>query len=263
MPDADPRVYLAEERTLLAWIRTALAITGLGFVIARFGLFLRELVPLGSSPVSSGFSPRFGIALVVMGVLVNLLACLGHVRRLQSLKRAGLIVESPSPLATSVALLLAIAGLAMAFYLATRTVISPSGGTQEQTAMPTDSGIISRPSSRPVPETLNRLEAVLRNKAINIFARVDHAGEAAKVGLTLRPTEVLIFGNPKAGTPVMVAAPTAAIDLPLKALAWQDAEGKVWLSYTDPAFLARRFGLTDVQVAPIEGVGALIDQSLK
>ena len=129
--------------------------------------------------------------------------------------------------------------------------------------MQTDNGIISRPSSRPVPETLDRLEAVLRIKAITIFARVDHAGEAQKVGLALPPTQVLIFGNPNAGTAIMQAAPAAAIDLPLKALAWQDADGKVWLSYNDPAFFARRFGLADAQVAPVAAVGALVEQALK
>jgi uncharacterized protein (DUF302 family)/uncharacterized membrane protein YidH (DUF202 family) len=264
MPEADPRTYLAEERTLLAWIRTALAVTAFGFVVARFGLFLSALAPsLGTQLEPSGFSPTVGISLIAMGVLVNLLACFGHVKRVQSLKRAGLILETPSTPGIAVALLLAMVGIALAVYLATQTVIHPQGAGKEQTSMLTGSGIISRPSSHPVPETLDRLEAVLRNKAISVFARVDHSGEAAKVGLTLPPTQVLIFGNPKAGTPVMLAAPTAAIDLPLKALAWQDADGKVWLSYTDPAFLARRFGLTDAQVAPIAGVGALIDQALQ
>ena len=129
--------------------------------------------------------------------------------------------------------------------------------------MLTGNGIISRPSSRTVQETLDRLEDVLRSKDITIFARVDHAGEAAKVKLTLPPTQVLIFGSPRAGTSIMVAAPTAAIDLPLKALAWQDADGKVWLSYNDPAYFAGRFGLTDAQAAPIARVGQLVEQALK
>jgi uncharacterized protein (DUF302 family) len=124
-------------------------------------------------------------------------------------------------------------------------------------------GITSRPSSRSVLETLDRLEAVLRAKAITIFCRIDHSDEAKKVGLTLRPTQVLIFGNPKGGTGVMQAAPTSAIDLPLKALAWQDDNGQVWLSYNDPAYLAHRFGLTDAQIAPLAGIGGLIEESLK
>jgi len=96
-------------------------------------------------------------------------------------------------------------------------------------------GIVRKPSSRSVAETLDRLETILKARGIQVFARIDHAGEAARVGLSMPPTQVLIFGNPRAGTPVMLAAPTAAIDLPLKVLAWQDAVGKVWLGYTDPA----------------------------
>ena len=125
--------------------------------------------------------------------------------------------------------------------------------------MNTGEGIISRPSKHSVAETLNRVETLLRERGIKIFARVDHGGEAAAAGLSLPPTELLIFGNPKGGTPLMLAAPTAAIDLPLKALAWQDSEGKVWLSYNDPVYLARRFGLSDEQVMTIVPLGALIE----
>lgn len=122
-------------------------------------------------------------------------------------------------------------------------------------------GIISRPSKHSVTQTLDRVEASLRERGIKIFARVDHAGEAAAVGLSMLPTVLLIFGNPKAGTPVMLAAPTAAIDLPLKALVWQDAGGAVWLSYNDPAFIARRFGLTADQIKTLAPVGALLEQA--
>jgi uncharacterized protein (DUF302 family) len=124
-------------------------------------------------------------------------------------------------------------------------------------------GVISRPSSWPVPETLDRLEAVLQAKSITIFARVDHSAEANRVGLRLRPTEVLIFGNPKGGTGVMQASPTSAIDLPLKALAWRDDGGQVWLSYNDPSFFAQRFNLTEAEVAPLTGIGALVEEALK
>jgi uncharacterized protein (DUF302 family) len=123
-------------------------------------------------------------------------------------------------------------------------------------------GIIRKPSSHTVPETLDRLEEVLKTKGIVVFARIDHSGEAAKVGLKMPPTQVLIFGNPRGGTPVMLAAPTSAIDLPLKALAWQDAEGKVWLGYTDPAYFARRYGLSEAQVAPIRVIGQLVEAAL-
>ena len=127
----------------------------------------------------------------------------------------------------------------------------------------TGEGIISKASKYSVAETLDRVEAVLGTKGIRVFARVDHSGEAEKVGLKMRPTQLLIFGNPKGGTPVMVAAPTAAIDLPLKALAWQDDDGQVWLSYNDPEYLKKRFGLTDDQIQTIAGIGSVIEQGLK
>jgi uncharacterized protein (DUF302 family) len=128
--------------------------------------------------------------------------------------------------------------------------------------MEADNGIISRHSEYSVPDTIDRLEAVLRMKGIKIFARVDQSGEAEKVGMKMPPTQLLIFGNPKVGTPVMLVAPTAAIDLPLKALAWQDKNGKVWLSYNDPEYLKRRFALTDDQIKPIAGSGSLIEEAL-
>lgn len=123
-------------------------------------------------------------------------------------------------------------------------------------------GIISKPSKYSVQETLHRLETILTAKGIKIFALVDHSGEAEKAGLKMPPTQLLIFGNPKGGTPVMLAAPTAAIDLPLKALAWQDVDGQVWLSYNDPEYLKHRFGLTDDIMKPIASMGAIIEQAL-
>jgi uncharacterized protein (DUF302 family) len=128
--------------------------------------------------------------------------------------------------------------------------------------MKTGEGIISKASKYSVPETLDRVDALLQSKGIKIFVRVDHSGEAEKVGLKMAPTQLLIFGNPKGGTPIMLAAPTAAIDLPLKALAWQDADGKVWLSYNDPEYIKKRFGLTDDQIKTIVGIGPLIEQAL-
>ena len=91
-------------------------------------------------------------------------------------------------------------------------------------------GLISEPSNHSVDETTRRLEAALKAKGIALFALIDHGGEAEKVGMPMRPTKLLIFGNPRAGTPLMIAAPTAAIDLPLKILIWEDIDGKVWLS---------------------------------
>lgn len=99
-------------------------------------------------------------------------------------------------------------------------------------------GIVTRASKLAVAQTLDRLQALLQARGLTIFARIDHAGGAAQVGLVMPPSELLIFGSPRGGTPIMVAAPTAALDLPFKALAWQDAQGAVWLSYNDPAYLA-------------------------
>ena len=117
-----------------------------------------------------------------------------------------------------------------------------------------DDGLISLASNHPVRETMDRLEAVLREKGITIFARIDHAAGAAAVDMPLRPTELVIFGNPRAGTPLMQARQSIGIDLPLKMLGWQDAAGKVWLVYNDPAWLARRHGLGGEAEAAVAGL---------
>jgi uncharacterized protein (DUF302 family) len=98
---------------------------------------------------------------------------------------------------------------------------------------------------------------MLESKGVTVFAVVDHSGEAAKVGMSLPPTKLLIFGNPKAGTPLMAAAPSAALDLPLKILVWQDAGGKVWVSYNSPQYLQRRHGFPSELTASIAVVEAL------
>jgi uncharacterized protein (DUF302 family) len=110
---------------------------------------------------------------------------------------------------------------------------------------------------------MQRLEALLSERGVTIFARVDHSGEAAKVGLTMRPTKLLIFGSPKGGTPLMQAAPTLAIDLPLKALFWQDAEGKVWLTYNDPSYLRQRHDFPAELIPNISGVSALFGKAVE
>jgi uncharacterized protein (DUF302 family) len=106
-----------------------------------------------------------------------------------------------------------------------------------------DRGIIDIPSNHSVDETVEKLKGILQAKGITLFALVDHSGEAEKVGMKMRPTKLLIFGSPKAGTPVMLAAPSSAIDLPLKILIWEDAQGKVWVSYNSPVYLQERHGL--------------------
>ncbi|MBW4448160.1 MAG: DUF302 domain-containing protein [Spirirestis rafaelensis WJT71-NPBG6] len=128
--------------------------------------------------------------------------------------------------------------------------------------MNANNGIISQLSQYSVPVTIDRLEAVLQVKGITIFARIDQQAEAEKVGLSLCPTQLLLFGNPKAGTSLMVAEPTIALDLPLKVLAWEATDGKVWVSYNDPNYLKQRFSLSDELVKNIAIIAPLIYQAL-
>jgi uncharacterized protein (DUF302 family) len=106
-----------------------------------------------------------------------------------------------------------------------------------------DSGLIDIRSRHSVDETVEKLKRILQSKGVTLFALVDHSGEAAKSGMKMPPTKLLIFGNPKAGTPLMLAAPSSAIDLPLKILIWEDAQEKVWVTYNSPIYLQERHGL--------------------
>jgi uncharacterized protein (DUF302 family) len=110
-------------------------------------------------------------------------------------------------------------------------------------------GLIVLKSSYSAEETMDRFEMIAKNKGLKIFARIDHAAGAKKIGRALRPTEVLIFGNPQGGTPFMECSQTVGIDLPLKVLVWQDAEGQVWLGYNDPVYLAKRHDVENCPVA--------------
>ncbi len=107
----------------------------------------------------------------------------------------------------------------------------------------TNKGMIDNPSNHSVEQTVEKLKNILQSKGVTLFALVDHSGEAAKIGMKMRPTKLLIFGSPKAGTPLMLAAPSIAIDLPLKILIWEDDQGKVWVSYNSPEYLKERHGL--------------------
>ena len=107
-----------------------------------------------------------------------------------------------------------------------------------------DNGIISVKSSHEVKATADRLENVLKQKGMTVFIRINHAEGAQKVGIKLRPTELVVFGNPKVGTPLMQCSQSTAIDLPQKALIWEDEKGQVWLSYNDPNYLVERHGIT-------------------
>ena len=111
-------------------------------------------------------------------------------------------------------------------------------------------GLIAVKSPLKAKATMDRLESVVKEKGLNVFARIDHAAGAMKVGKTLRPTEVLIFGNPQGGTPLMECAQSAGIDLPLKALVWEDAAGQTWIGYNDPEYLAKRHDAGSCAVVP-------------
>jgi uncharacterized protein (DUF302 family) len=118
-------------------------------------------------------------------------------------------------------------------------------------------GVIDVPSQHSVDETLEKLKGILAAKGVMLFALIDHSGEAANAGLHMPPTKLLIFGSPTAGTPVMLAAPSIAIDLPLKILVWEDADGKVWLSYNSPKYLKERHQVPDDLLKNIAVVEAL------
>jgi len=125
----------------------------------------------------------------------------------------------------------------------------------------TANGIVDKPSNHSVDETIERLQGILHEKGVTLFARIDHSGEAEKIGMKMRPTKLLIFGNPQAGTPLMLAAPSSAIDLPLKILVWEDANQKVWISYNSLAYLKERHGLADELIANIAAVERLAAQA--
>jgi uncharacterized protein (DUF302 family) len=108
-------------------------------------------------------------------------------------------------------------------------------------------GLTSIPSSLGPKETVDRLEAEIRARGLTIFARIDHAAGAAEVGLKLRPTQLIVFGNARGGTPLMQSVQTIGIDLPLKILVWQDAGGKTWISYNEPRWIVRRHGIADAE----------------
>jgi uncharacterized protein (DUF302 family) len=124
-----------------------------------------------------------------------------------------------------------------------------------------DTGITRIPSRHSAAETLQRLESLLTERGVMIFARIDFSGDAARAGLTLRPEQMLIFGNPKAGTPLMQSVPAAGLDLPLKALVWEDSEGHTQIAYNDPQYIIRRHGLDAALAANLAAVVPLIERA--
>jgi uncharacterized protein (DUF302 family)/uncharacterized membrane protein YidH (DUF202 family) len=249
-----PADYLAAERTFLAWIRTGLALMGFGFVVARFGLFLRALQfgqPNLPAP-SYGLSVWFGTALIIIGVIVNIWSLRNHLRLIEDLNQGGTAFKRPSSLAIIVALILAVIGAVMAVYL-----ISVEPRQEKTMTSNSDNGIVSIPGSHSVDTTIEKLQQMLQAKGVKVFALVDHSGEAERAGMQMPPTKLLIFGSPKAGTPLMLASPGIALDLPLKILVSEDGNGKVRISYNSLRYLQTRHHLPQELVQNIAVVEAL------
>ena len=265
--------YLAAERTLLAWVRTGLALMGFGFVVARFGLFLQQLAAMEHTGTerSFGLSLWFGTALIAAGVLVNLSSAVRHVHMMRELDRGNIAGVRSVSQAVGTAVFLGLVGIAMAVYLlSVRGQTSFHSEIRKEITMAsaakaslTNNGIVTIPSNHSVDETVSKLTGILQSKGVTLFALVDHSGEAEKVGLKMPATKLLIFGSPKAGTPLMQAAPTLAIDLPLKALLWEDNSGKVWLTYNDPAYLQQRHNFPPELLPNIAGVATLLQKALE
>ncbi len=140
--------------------------------------------------------------------------------------------------------------------------MSMNDPTMSVTPFPVE-GVITKHSPFSVEETLERLEEAIRSRSLSIFAHINHSQEAAQVGLKMQEAHVLIFGNPKAGTPLMIASPLLALDLPLKALVWQSNDGRVWVSYTSVAYLAARYSIPQELIGNIAGIDGLIESALR
>jgi uncharacterized protein (DUF302 family)/uncharacterized membrane protein YidH (DUF202 family) len=260
---AGPADYLAVERTFLAWIRTGVALMALGFVLARFGLFLEEFNAVRPDlPVASyHFSLWVGTLLILVGVVVSLLALTHYVRLLTKLRSGDRSFDKPSAPSVALAIFLALLGVLMSYYLLSSqaqevpmSAISP---------LPSGNGITRLASQHSVAETVSKLENMLRAKNVKLFAIVDHSGEAEKAGLKMPNTKLLIFGSPKAGTPLMLVAPSVALDLPLKILVAEDSAGNVWVSYNSPKYLQERHQLPEDLLPNIGVIAALAGEAAK
>jgi uncharacterized protein (DUF302 family) len=174
---------------------------------------------------------------------VNIFAGWHHARLVRELDRGDTGHARSSTQAVAIAFFLALVGLAMAICLVlvrSSTRSQFENGKETFMTLGRGKGIIDAPSNHSVDQTVERLKGMLEAKGVTLFALVDHSGEAARVEMKMRPTKLLIFGSPKAGTPVMLAAPSSAIDLPLKILIREDNHGKVWVSYNSPEYLQER-----------------------
>lgn len=256
--------YLAAERTVLAWIRTGIALMGLGFVLARFGLFLQEFnhIQPDFQVRSYGISLWIGVALILMGVTVCLLSMFRHLRMLKQLEAGESLYLHRPRLVIGVAVALVILGLVMAGYLIfadPKKLVYASMREEKPMAISGENGIVRIPGNHSVNETVAKLQEILQAKGVKLFVVVDHSGEAAAAGLKMPNTKLLIFGNPKAGTPLMLSSPSVALDFPLKILVAEDGGGKTWISYNSPAYLQSRHALpADLlpNIAVIEALAA-------
>jgi uncharacterized protein (DUF302 family) len=191
-----------------------------------------------------------------------------YLRLLAMMRRGSGSFGDPSTLAVAMAIFLAVLGLVMSYYvISTRNVPANSIPDSREVSMPAPAnsinGIVRIASQHSVAETVSKLEGMLRAKNVKIFTVVDHSGEAEKAGLKLPNTKLLIFGSPKAGTPLMQAAPSAALDLPLKILVAEDPSGKVWVSYNSPAYLQERHHLPEDLLPNIGVIAALAGEAAK
>lgn len=131
------------------------------------------------------------------------------------------------------------------------------------TMLPQIGGIITKPSSFSAKEIVERLQETMRSRGLTIFAHINHSEEARRVGLEMQEAHVLIFGSPKAGTPLMIASPLLALELPLKVLVWQGSDGRVWVSYTSSAYLAARYSIPQELIGNIAGIDSVVDSALR
>jgi len=217
-------------------------------VLARFGLFLQEFSHLEPNIQVRSYSISLwiGVALILMGVSVCLLSALRHLRMLRQLQAGESLFARSPRLVVGVAVGLVILGLVMAGYLIfanPNALVHASVREERPMATEVGNGIVRIASNHAVDETVAKLEGILQAKGVKLFVVVDHSGEAASVGLKMPNTKLLIFGNPKAGTPLMLAAPSVALDFPLKILVAEDAAGKTWISYNATSYLQARHGL--------------------
>ena len=179
-------------------------------------------------------------------MFVCLLSLVRYRRLLQQVQHPEALLARPSALAITAALVLAILGVAMAIYLISVRPIGPDNASKSREismAPIPENGILRTASNHSVEETVARLKSILEAKGVKLFTIVDHSGEATSASLKMPNTKLLIFGNPKAGTPLMLASPSSALDLPLKILIAEDSGGKVWISYNAPAYLLARHHL--------------------